>query len=100
MQVVRGSEMFEVDFLRAGDSNGDGDDQTGHWLHVTDGGFVDTADLMIAHIEKHYCQHYKISHMVLSHADNDHACGLIGVLKRFDINGAIWIKAGLSGRAC
>jgi hypothetical protein len=30
--------------------------------------------------------------MVLSHADNDHACGLIGILKHFEVNGAIWMN--------
>jgi glyoxylase-like metal-dependent hydrolase (beta-lactamase superfamily II) len=90
--------MYEIDFLRAGDGNADaicfryGDDDRGYWLHIIDGGFIDTADLMIAHIEEHYGKHYKISNMVLSHADNDHACGLIGVLKRFDVNGAIYMN--------
>jgi beta-lactamase superfamily II metal-dependent hydrolase len=90
--------VYEVDFLPVGDGNGDaicvryGSDQTGYWLHVIDGGFTDTSDSIISHIETHYGNHYKITHMVLSHADNDHACGLIGVLKRFDITGAIWMN--------
>jgi hypothetical protein len=90
--------MYEVDFLPVGDGNGDaicvryGNDQTGYWLHVIDGGFTDTSDTIIKHIETHYGSHYKITHMVLSHADNDHACGLIGVLKRFEIAGAIWMN--------
>lgn len=90
--------MYEVDFLPVGDGNGDaicvryGDDQRGYWLHVVDGGFTDTADTIIAHIEKHYGKGYRISNVVLSHADNDHACGLIGVLKHFDVNGAIWMN--------
>jgi len=90
--------MYEVDFLPVGDGNGDaicvryGNDDTGYWLHVIDGGFTDTSETMIRHIEEHYGKHYRISHMVLSHADNDHACGLIGVLKRFEITGAIWMN--------
>ena len=90
--------MYEVDFLPVGDGNGDaicvryGNDQTGYWLHVVDGGFTDTSDTIIRHIETHYGNHYKINHMVLSHADNDHACGLIGVLKRFEIAGYIWMN--------
>ncbi|MBM7488097.1 beta-lactamase superfamily II metal-dependent hydrolase [Bradyrhizobium sp. USDA 3686] len=90
--------MYEIDFLRAGDGNADaicfryGDDQRGYWLHVVDGGFKDTADLMIAHIGEHYGKNYKISNMVLSHADNDHATGLIGVLNHFDVNGAIYMN--------
>ena len=90
--------MYEVDFLPVGDGNGDaicvryGNDQTGYWLHVVDGGFADTSDTIIRHIESHYGKHYKISHMVLSHADNDHAPGLIGVLQRFEIGGCIWMN--------
>jgi beta-lactamase superfamily II metal-dependent hydrolase len=91
--------VYEIDFLTVGDGNGDAicirygsEEQGGYWLHVVDGGFSDTADTVIAHIEEYYGKHYKISHMVLSHADNDHACGLIGVLKRFDVNGAIWMN--------
>ncbi len=90
--------MYEVDFLPVGDGNGDaicvryGNDQTGYWLHVVDGGFNDTADTVISHIETHYGANYKINHMVLSHADNDHACGLVGILKHFEVNGAIWMN--------
>lgn len=57
-----------------------------------DGGFTDTSDTIINHIETHYQKGHKIAHMVLSHADNDHACGLIGVLKHFEVNGAIWMN--------
>jgi glyoxylase-like metal-dependent hydrolase (beta-lactamase superfamily II) len=90
--------MYEVDFLRAGDGNGDaiciryGSEQGGYYLHVVDGGFTDTAETVIDHIEKHYGAHYFINHMVLSHADNDHACGLIGILERFEVKGAIWMN--------
>jgi beta-lactamase superfamily II metal-dependent hydrolase len=90
--------MYEVDFLPVGDGNADaicvryGNDQTGYWLHVIDGGFTDTSDTIINHIESNYGAHYKVTHLVLTHADNDHACGLIGVLNRFEVNGAIWMN--------
>jgi beta-lactamase superfamily II metal-dependent hydrolase len=89
--------MYEIDFLPVGTGNGDaiciryGNDQTGYYLHVVDGGYTDTADTIIKHIETHYGRHYFIHHMVLSHADNDHAAGLIGVLKRFDIKN-LWMN--------
>lgn len=89
--------MYEIDFLRAGDGNGDaiciryGSEQQGYWLHLVDGGFTDTADEIIRHIETYYGRGYHINHVVLTHADNDHACGLIGVLKRFDVK-AIWMN--------
>jgi beta-lactamase superfamily II metal-dependent hydrolase len=83
--------MHEIDFLPVGNSNGDaiciryGNDTDGYFLHVVDGGFTDTADTIIKHIEKNYGTHYFIHHMVLSHADNDHATGLVGVLKHFKV---------------
>jgi beta-lactamase superfamily II metal-dependent hydrolase len=83
--------MFEIDFLPVGTGNGDaiciryGNDETGYYLHVVDGGYTDTADTIIDHIETYYGKHYFIHHMVLSHADNDHAMGLIAVLQRFKV---------------
>lgn len=87
---------FEVDFLPVGDSYGDaiviryGEDNPGYYLHVIDGGRTDTAQTIINHIEKHYSGYY-INHMVVSHADNDHACGLVGVLKRFKVQ-HLWMN--------
>lgn len=82
---------YEIDFLRAGDSNGDaiivkyGDTKDGEFrLHLIDGGFTDTGDQIIAHIKQHYAEKAKIVDVVLSHADNDHACGLIKVLEHED----------------
>ncbi|MDI9847640.1 competence protein ComEC [Rhodoblastus sp. 17X3] len=78
----------EVDFLPAGESNADaicvryGDQQSGWYLHVIDGGYKDTADTIINHIDEHYGRDWHINHMVLTHADNDHATGLIGVMER------------------
>jgi glyoxylase-like metal-dependent hydrolase (beta-lactamase superfamily II) len=89
--------MYEVDFLPVGTSNGDaiciryGNNEPGYYLHVVDGGFKDTAGTIIDHIETHYGKHYFINHMVLSHADNDHAAGLIGVLERFDVK-VLWMN--------
>src|ERR1051325_7823340 len=71
--------MYEIDFLRGGTSNGDaicirhGRPQPGYYLHIVDGGFRDTAQMMIDHIETNYGEHYFIHHMVVSHADGDHA---------------------------
>jgi beta-lactamase superfamily II metal-dependent hydrolase len=88
---------YEIDFLPVGDSNGDaicvryGTALTGHTIHVVDGGFTDTAKTVIDHVENYYGKGATINHMVLSHADNDHATGLVGVLKHFDV-GAIWMN--------
>jgi hypothetical protein len=79
---------YEIDFLRAGDSNGDaivvkwGDTKDGaFYLNIIDGGFVDTGDQIIAHIEQYHSNRAVIANVVLTHADNDHAAGLIKVLE-------------------
>ena len=79
---------FEIDFLPVGEGSGDaiviryGEAGTGYWLHVVDGGSTKTAQTIINHIDTYY-PGYRINHMVLSHADNDHAAGLVGVMERF-----------------
>lgn len=86
----------EVTFLPVGDSYGDaiviryGDDTNGYAVHVVDGGRTDTAQTIIGHMERHYPGYY-INHMVLTHADNDHACGLIGVLEKFRVD-HLWMN--------
>ena len=87
---------YELDFLPVGDSNGDAivlreGPADSFYLYVIDGGFTDTADTIISHIEKYYGAHVRIHHMVLSHADNDHATGLIGVLERFEVQ-HLWMN--------
>lgn len=86
----------EIDFLPVGDSNGDciclryGQDDA-FYIHVVDGGFTDTAARAIEHIEKHYGKGVFINHMVLTHADNDHAMGLIGILEHFEVR-ELWMN--------
>jgi beta-lactamase superfamily II metal-dependent hydrolase len=88
--------MYEVDFLPVGNSNGDaiviryGEDNA-FYLHIVDGGYTDTADTIIKHIDKYYGEGCFINHMVLSHADNDHAMGLIGVLEHFEVR-HLWMN--------
>jgi beta-lactamase superfamily II metal-dependent hydrolase len=87
---------YEIDFLPVGDSNGDAiclryGTRDSFWVHVVDGGFADTADTVVDHIREYYGQSVHINHMVLSHADNDHACGLVGVLKTLDVKN-LWMN--------
>jgi hypothetical protein len=89
--------MYEVDFLPVGNSNGDaicvryGTPEQGYYLHVIDGGYADTADTIIRHIETHFGTDWFINHMVVSHADNDHCTGLIGVMERFEVK-HLWVN--------
>jgi beta-lactamase superfamily II metal-dependent hydrolase len=87
---------YEIDFLPVGDSNGDAiclryGQANNFWVHLVDGGFTDTAPTVISHIRSHYGAGIYINHMVLSHADNDHACGLVGVLKVMRVDN-IWMN--------
>ena len=88
---------YEVDFLPVGDSNGDaiciryGDAVNGYRIHVVDGGYVDTGPTVVEHITKYYGSPRYIDHVVLSHADGDHARGLKTVLESFEI-GTLWMN--------
>lgn len=90
---------YEIDFLSVGNSNGDSiclrygrpDRPDQFSVHVVDGAFKDTGNSIIAHIEQFYGPTTRIDHMVLSHADDDHAPGLIPVLKHFEV-GALWMN--------
>jgi hypothetical protein len=55
--------------------------ESNYYLNVIDGGFTDTGDQIIDHISTHYTPTANIANVVLSHADNDHACGLIRLLE-------------------
>lgn len=87
---------YEVDFLPVGEGSGDaiviryGDDDNGYHLHVVDGGRAATAETIITHINVFY-PGYHINHMVLSHADDDHATGLIGVMESIEVKN-LWMN--------
>jgi beta-lactamase superfamily II metal-dependent hydrolase len=86
---------FEIDFLQAGSSNGDAiciryDSSPGRFkVQVVDGGFADTGDRIIDHLDT--CFQPRTNHklniadVVLSHMDNDHAGGLLKVLKYYPV---------------
>ncbi|MET4800288.1 hypothetical protein [Bradyrhizobium sp. LB11.1] len=91
---------YEIDFLRAGDSNGDAiilrwgaTKESPFFINIIDGGFADTGDQIIEHVEHYYAKPANIANVVLSHADNDHATGLIKVLEhpRFTIS-TLWMN--------
>jgi beta-lactamase superfamily II metal-dependent hydrolase len=85
-----------VEFLPVGDSDGDAilvqyGDQSGYYMHVVDGGYAQVGEQVIEHIEQYYGRDVIIQNMVASHADNDHASGLIPVFRRFRV-GALWMN--------
>ena len=87
---------FEIDFLPVGKSNADaillryGNPLGSYTVHLTDGAYTETADTIIRHIETWY-DGAPIDHMILSHADDDHATGLVEVLRRHPVRN-LWMN--------
>lgn len=87
---------LSVEFLPVGDSDGDAiivrnGQENGFYLHLVDAGYESVGEDVIKHIEFYYGSDAIIHNMVVSHADNDHAAGLIPVFKRFKV-GALWMN--------
>jgi len=89
------ADFFEIDFLDV-ETGKSGDAITVQYevggqrrTHVVDGGYDAMADRIYDHILKHYGDR-RIDHMVVTHPDGDHACGLRGVLRRCNV-GALWM---------
>jgi hypothetical protein len=53
--------------------------------------YPSNGEKVIEHIVQHYGPDVTIHNMVVSHADNDHAAGLIPVFKRFKV-GTLWMN--------
>lgn len=90
------SDFYEIDFLPVGDkTSGDAiplrycvNGQV--YIHVVDGGFQDTGQSVVDHVNKYYDRPTRIDHVVVSHPDGDHAGGLRTVLETFKV-GALWM---------
>lgn len=76
------ADFYEIDFLavetaKSGDAIALRYEVSGVYrIHVVDGGFTDTGDSLVSHIRSYYGQPDYIDHVVLTHPDGDHACGL------------------------
>lgn len=88
--------FFEIDFLDV-ESKKSGDAIPIRYsldgiirIHVTDGGFQDTGDTLIEHINKYYDAPSYINAVVVTHPDGDHAGGLKKLFEVYDI-GELWM---------
>ena len=89
---------FEIDFLSVGESqSGDAialryEHNGNTFVHVVDGGFQDDGPHVMAHLRKYYGGN-GVSHVVLTHPDNDHAGGLRTVLEECAVfpGGGLWM---------
>ncbi len=88
---------FEVEFHPVGDASKAGDAITIRYgvagqykIIVVDGGTDDAGDAVVSHIKQHYGANPTIEHVICTHPDSDHACGLRSVLKAFPVQ-TLWL---------
>lgn len=88
---------YVIDFLPVGTkaSSGDaialcyGSQADGFTTHIVDGGYADTAPGLIAQVHAYGTD--RVDHVVLTHADGDHAAGLVEVLETLDVK-TLWMN--------
>ena len=84
-------EYYEIDFLNVGDGkSGDSilvryKDDLGTHIHVIDGGFQATSDIIINHITEYYNSPDTLDAVVVSHPDGDHTGGLRKLFEKYTI---------------
>ena len=90
------TDFFEIDFLNV-ESKKSGDAIPLRYsidgatrIHVTDGGFQATGDLLVEHINKYYGEPKYIDAIIVTHHDGDHAGGLRKLFDEFVI-GELWM---------
>jgi beta-lactamase superfamily II metal-dependent hydrolase len=89
--------LCEIEFLPVGKASRAGDaiivrygDPANYQLMLVDGGHTETADQIIAHLRAHFGSAPVLEHVVLTHSDGDHACGLRGVLDSIKVKN-LWL---------
>lgn len=90
------SDFFEIDFINM-ESSKSGDaislryQLNGNtYIHVVDGGYLDTGEDLVKHIKQYYDNPTCIHNVVVTHPDQDHANGLTKILEEFEI-GTLWM---------
>jgi hypothetical protein len=95
--VSNGSlDFFEIDFLKV-EAKDSGDAIALRYrlngvtsIHVVDGGFEETGDHVVEHIQKYYGSAPVINRVVATHPDGDHLVGLRTVLEELDVE-ELWM---------
>lgn len=90
------ADFFEIDFLNVqAKKSGDAipiryriGDNT--FIHITDGGFQSTGQVVIDHINKYYDNPSYVNAVVVSHSDGDHSGGIRKLFDEYEI-GALWM---------
>ena len=90
------TDFYEIDFLevhkeKSGDAISVRYKIGGEtYIHVVDGGYAATGDLLVAHINKYYGKPAYIDHVIVTHPDQDHAEGVQAILDNYTV-GALWM---------
>jgi beta-lactamase superfamily II metal-dependent hydrolase len=89
---------FEIDYLAVGEGEKAGDcialrfgdlsSLDNQKVVVIDGGFIDTGEELIKHVNTHYKTN-KVDLVISSHADGDHSSGLTIVLEKMNIGALV-----------
>lgn len=87
----------EIEFLPVGDASKAGDaivlrygNVNSYELMIVDGGNVDSGKMLVEHVRKYFGNNAIISHVVLTHSDNDHASGLRTVIEELTVRN-LWL---------
>src|SRR6266852_6971755 len=87
----------EVEFLPVGEASKAGDaivvrygEPNAYELMVVDGGTIDSGKLLVEHVRTEFGNDSVISHLVLTHADGDHASGLREILSELSVRN-LWL---------
>lgn len=87
----------EIEFLPVGGASKAGDasvvrygDASAYELMIIDAGNLDSGELLVDHIRQQFGYNAVISHVVLTHADADHASGLRPVLSELTVK-SLWM---------
>lgn len=87
---------FEIDFLDVEtEKSGDAitlryDSEQNEYIHIVDGGYLETGEKIISHINEYYGDVNFIQNVIVTHPDRDHVNGLRRVLEHFQI-GTLWM---------
>ena len=90
------TDFYEIDFWDVeSDKSGDAISMRYRigekiYVHVVDGGYQSTGEILVQNIQKYYDGVKKIDHVVATHNDGDHAGGLRPILENFEI-GTLWM---------
>jgi beta-lactamase superfamily II metal-dependent hydrolase len=93
-----GSDMdFEVEFHPVGDASKAGDAILARYgingqyqVIVIDGGTDDSGEAIVEHIKRVYGPNTTIEHVICTHPDSDHACGLRCVMRELPVK-TLWL---------